>query len=293
MNTAAHEPASVRRIMEAYGSSSSPGPDLHCRVADQRGRSGADITPKSHDQIDKYGPPNTALGSRVVAQGEWILRHRNQALPTVRGVFRNNSQWGYTMDRLDTIPLELLDGRKLATSIVRLLKSSFWRQPPEAEFDESAHADRLSTITAPLTGRRREVFDQLRGRIEWDRLSRGLTHGDPIFDNVLFARDGSTILIDPIPSTPGLPDVIALDIGRIFQSCVGYERVTYELPAPDNVPLDIIISMTGLAHDDLIAALYFGIVHLLRSMVYVSARKAKHLLEECVDSLIGAATCRL
>ncbi len=279
--------------MEAYGLSSSPGPELHYRVPDQRGRSGADITPASEDQVVKYGPPNTTLGSRVVAQGEWILGHSNQALPEVRSVFRNSSQWGYTMDRLDTIPLELLDGRKLATSIVRLLQASFWREAPEVEFDESAHADRLSPITAPLTGRRRDVFDRLRARIEWDRLSRGLTHGDPIFDNVLFTRDGSMILIDPIPSTPGLPDVIALDIGRIFQSCVGYERVTYELPAPDNVPLDMVISMTRLAHDDLMAALYFGIVHLLRSMVYVSARKAKHLLEECVDSLIGAATCRL
>jgi hypothetical protein len=82
-------------------------------------------------------------------------------------------------------------------------------------------------------------------------------------------------------------------VGRVFQSCIGYERVTYGLRGPGNVPLDLVTVANALPEQDLIASFYFGIVHLLRAMVYVPTATATLLLDECVGRLIEEVTWRL
>ncbi|MBB5159608.1 hypothetical protein [Saccharopolyspora phatthalungensis] len=284
-----------RSILDLYGAAnlSDLGPDYLSHALEKRGNSGALITLMSDGLVRKTGQPDTVVGARVVSQGQWILQHSNPALPRVHDVFQDGSGWGYTMERLDTVPLELLDGRKLAAVMVQLLQDHFWCKPAEVEFDEAAHAERLAPIVQPLTGKDRTIFQQLYDRVEWDKLTTGLTHGDPVFQNVLFAPDCSMVLCDPILSTPALPDVIAVDVAHIFLSCVGYERLTYRLPGPGNIPLDSIASMAALTPEDLIASLYFAVMCVLRAMVYVSPETAKILLEECMGRLIGEAACHV
>ncbi|MFI7123106.1 hypothetical protein [Amycolatopsis sp. NPDC049868] len=285
----------MKTILNTYGNSNLPDTvtDYLSQTAAKRGNSGADIAITHDCHARKTGPPNTVLGARVVSQGQWIKRHSNPALPRVHDVFKTDTQWGYTMEILDTVPLELLDGQKLVAAMVQLLHDHFWHKPSEVEFDREAHEHRLAPITGPLSGREREIFYRLFEAIDWANLTGGLTHGDPVFQNVLFRQDSAIVLVDPIPATPGVPDLIAVDVAHIFMSCVGYERLTYDLPASIEVSLDSVASMASLTQADMIASLYFAVMSVLRAMVYVPTSTAKILLDECVGQLIGEATCHL
>ena len=51
-----------------------------------------------------------------------------------------------------------------------------------------------------------------------------LVHGDPTYENVM-KRPGSILLADPLPPQPYMPELAAVDVGKVLQSLLGYELV--------------------------------------------------------------------
>src|SRR5437588_835106 len=82
--------------------------------------------------------------------------------------------------------------------------------------------------------------------------------------------DGYTmelLLIDPIPATPAVPDLLCVDVGKMLQSAVGWESVRYQRPFRHGVS-DLTRCLT-LDEYEWEASSYWCGVHLLRTLPYV------------------------
>lgn len=242
-------------------------------VTTQRGSSGATFI------IGDWTVTKNGDG-RVGAQGKWMEEHPVPSLPQVYSVSDN----AYQMERLTQPPVHLMSTETTLEEIAVILQRDFWSQPAVVEFEYEAHTDRLAPL--PITNLTMKKLLLLYHRIDWSSLTPGLTHGDPILDNLMLRYTGELVLADPIPATPALPDLISVDIGRLLQSAVGYERVRYGLPGPENAGLDRLSFTWTLTKNDMTAALYFAAIHCLRSMVYVDGPTAQAISTHCLGSIL-------
>src|SRR6185369_14466399 len=139
--------------------------------------------------------------------------------PDVREIYHD----GYRMELLRSFNLEDLVTDRQGTCEISLdTLPTLWKNynfammPPD---DGLQHYDRLQH-SRYVTGLLRDVslsdyrrtLRRFCRRINWSQLRRGLTHGDPIFENLLYRQEIpsvtkiSWVLIDPIPACPALPD---------------------------------------------------------------------------------------
>lgn len=232
----------------------------------RRGSSGAVFSFTAHD-VTKMG--DGAVGERVASQGRWLSRHRSHVVPLVLQTFDN----GYRMERLATPPALMLDHRVVLEEMLMQLSVNVWTQPPEVPHEPHLTRDRIDLLLgrhAPDDTELVRRVRRIRDGVTWDELEACLTHGDPTFDNVMVREDtGELVLIDPLPATAAVPDLRAVDIGKILQSALGYERVRYRDEARQfgvsprtlraRVPLD----------NEWRAAVFWCAVHLLRALPYV------------------------
>jgi hypothetical protein len=264
-----------------------------------RGSSGAEIC-LLIDTVVKYDTTHT--GTRVRDQGIWLRRYvgtDTTSLPYVTEVHC----YGYTMERLNEceIPRSADEILKTCDRIIINLESIWSLERSKHRlrcFDGGEHKRYVRRLLRQV--KMTEYRDTLRdfgGRVNWRNLTVGLTHGDPIIDNVMErpiegSRTNRTkmVIIDPIPACDALPDVTAVDVGRVIQSAVGYEVLRY----PDGELREHIGVRRGVNHvinawqtgvfniDDVRAALLFSIIHMMRGV-----RTAYRVAPECVESLVN------
>jgi hypothetical protein len=219
---------------------------------------------------------------RVLEQGLWLERYNAPGLPAVYGTGELFGDDMYTMEKLDPVPIEYIDTRTLLSSIVDVLERDVWPNDARiSELDMDAHLARLAPLEKYMSEDQDSLLDSLLKSLDQSELEKHLTHGDPIMDNVML-RDGSIVLIDPIPSTPAIPDWRAVDVGRLLQSAVGYEHVRYDLHGPSAVDLRDITSMFCPNEEERAASLYWAAVHVLRSMAYVDETTVRALQKCCL-----------
>lgn len=224
-----------------------------------RGRSGA--------QTIVLGEKTIKVGNdRVGSQGEWIYNNYNTYLPRVYSFLENS----YVMETLNKFELKS-NKEDFVKEIIEILKYNFWNSPPDNYIDHSEHIKRLYDISYSFS-----IFDKMmkiKESINWEKLTYGKVHGDPILDNIMFRNN--IVIIDPIPSTKSIPDLISVDLGRILQSAMGYENDVYLDNRLDGCNLNFLNNM--FSKEDLYAAKYWCIFHFLRSAKYLKDEELKRV----------------
>lgn len=188
------------------------------------GQSGASFQPGIGVMI-KHG------NARVVEQGLWLRRHQEvRSLPQVHSV----GSAGYEMELLepytwtDDLPL----GARYAAYWWALRE--IWSRPQECHLNLNELSTKITFLVnkhyggQSATRLQRELLWRAK-RLRWGKLLIGLTHGDPTRENVMLRPEtGELVLIDPVPATPAVPSVLAVDFGKMLQSIVGWEAIRYE-----------------------------------------------------------------
>lgn len=265
-----------------------------------RGSSGAKITIEN-DHVRKIGTNGTE--GRVRGQGIWLRKYdESLCLPAVNEIYAN----GYLMEKLDEVPLSFSysDVLETCSEIIATLETHLWHREFEdvtrkivrwniesdfVDYDVRSRNHHRHYVVGLLKDTNmltlRKTMRRFEDSINWQHLRRGLTHGDPIIDNLMHRplpeHSKSTpqlVLIDPIPACPAIPDVLAVDVGRVIQSAVGYEAVRYGTVDDYDAYLTF-----GKTHDavnyvlndfmneeftlnDVRASIYFAIIHMLRGV---------------------------
>lgn len=94
-------------------------------------------------------------------------------------------------------------------------------------------------------------------------------HGDPTLDNLMERRGGGLCFIDPLPATPKMPALKAVDYGKMLQSCWGYEMLKGNHVHFRGNARDVsqrVLKMLDPVEADI--ACYFLCVHILRLIPY-------------------------
>lgn len=243
------------------------------------------------ETVRKYDVKRT--GTRVRDQGIWLSgRPGVERLPDVQRIFAD----GYEMERLRQVPLEeLVVERERWCVVIQDSLESIWirhknNKPlplfmtdeydcggpfvPFRPWQHGRYVTKLLRQTSLL--QHRHTMRRMSWTIKWRGLEPGLTHGDPILENLLF-RSNTPVLIDPIPACGALPDLRASDVGRIIQSAVGYERIRYNLRhvvdrwdarGPHYAIADVLNYWMEEKFDlnEARAAVYFSIIHTARGV---------------------------
>ena len=274
----------------------------------QTGSSGATLVFEK-DEVKKFDAPRT--GTRVRDQGIWLRNHTTIAsLPQVYRVLSN----GYEMELLKQPELEDLisDRANICQIILDNLQVGLWGFGLRGMGFEALNyynARQHRRYVAKLLNQaglaqHRKTLDRYAASIDWPSLQRALTHGDPIAENLLYRQDlpfakPSWVLIDPIPSCSALPDVEALDVGRVIQTAVGYERIRYNRREvadkwdahPPRVAVAEVLNMwldddRGFDLNEARAAVYFAAIHTARGVRTAPAEPIRHELQLLVGKLV-------
>lgn len=218
---------------------------------------------------------------RVVEQGKWIQSVNVPLLPQVERVGLDS----YAMVRLNR-KSPFVDSQIVMANIEMILDKFLWALDPRVTFDPARLNHKIdvilgkhSTTSAPLA--------KFSGAIDWDSLRVGLTHGNPTFGNVMFTDEGHIVLIDPMPATPEVPDMIAVDRGKMLVSTLGLEQMRYGSEFACYADPTLILQFAENENERL-ATIFWAIVHLLRyldrteemkrSQIWEMIEKAKELI---------------
>lgn len=219
----------------------------------------------------------TPTGAELLTQQAQYMRRVGAPFVPVRGILPGSYAmprlvpWVATSAKRDTVH-RLLDVRATA-------EQHLWRPTHRALPADWAkvHAHYM-----------RKLFKQHRlSDLLWDRFSRRLDlivqlgvhrnaeiiHGDLTLENTVTAPDSGDILfIDPLPNRPYIPNVRAVDLGKLLQSARGWE-IHKDNPGasiPWNVAEAESAVFGGYGAAMRYAARYWYTVHCVRLLRYVS-----------------------
>lgn len=226
----------------------------------QHGSSGAVVEIFEHHVI-KSG--QGVVGTRVIQQAQWLDRNRTSCLPVVFDVRPD----GYMMEHLEEVEPFTLNVADLDAIIGRLARG-VWHFEPEATFSPKLHLAKLDTLKPYASIDMLDFLLDARGAAFDTRQRWCLTHGDPTLDNVM-RRMGHFVITDPIPATHAVPDLWAVDLGKILQSLMGFEIARYGVSPHDPLEVKPQHLLDTLQEPDRIRAVYWCVVHLMRAMPYV------------------------
>jgi hypothetical protein len=209
------------------------------------------------------------IGERIRAQADYIRWLQSPYMPFVR----LKVPGGYVMDKL--YPYENQDRFHMTYVIADALANSVWLlDAPDVKFSPVTHRDyvrqRAREADVAMVG-----SDLLRTSlsINWSDLQYHAVHGDPTYDNLMARYRGSQmpVLIDPLPPylDGRMPNARAVDIGKILQSCYGYEDIKYRRNHKAEVYVPTLKRYTK-NDNEWLASLYFCAVHYLRLIPYQS-----------------------
>lgn len=217
-------------------------------------------------KVDNHAP------ERVVEQGQWLTLNAADHLPTVAKIMPR----GYAMEQLQPIRASDVD---LGT-VCEALELSVWSNAGAHDLDTSTTVEKVSLVLSKHAPHLLEYGADAVSRIQATRSC--LTHGDPTAENVMRRHDGTYVLIDPLPSTPAIPDDMAVDCGKILQSAHGWEDMKGEERSswqPDVVRLhfDVLTYEVGQL---------WCVVHFIRTLPYASEEVRARVIAK-LEELLG------
>lgn len=112
---------------------------------------------------------------------------------------------------------------------------------------------------------------EIEKHLRWNDLITCRTHGDPTWCNTLWSND-TLKLIDPIPATERIPDIRAVDLAKLLQSCMGWEGIMHGWPVTGYTDAWMWVCELCLDTNEWNATRYWCLIHLARLMPYVTNR---------------------
>ena len=216
--------------------------------------SGATLTVRKSAPIGK-------ARNRLFAQAEWLKQFDSLNIVKVLEITED----GYTMPYLE--PTLDVQPAGLAGRTIFILTRDVWCWP-------SMNTFKLSEFTKYVGSFGNVELEVFTSRMlpEILRQEFVMTHGDPTFENTL-SLDGEVVLVDPLPD-PALegrmPDVRAVDLGKILQSALGYEAIKRGLL--ESYILDLptwkTVRYTCRGPEEWDLARYFCALHIARFIPY-------------------------
>lgn len=230
-----------------------------------RGSSGAVIVSVGERLVRKV------RDDRVAAQGKYLRKLGGSHVPNVARVYHN----GYDMEMLSApSPLFSMSAEYLVDGYLEALQNGIWGEPM-VEMDHAEHLRKLTTITTASDVAMEDDYDTMfaiySDMIDWSSLEMSRTHGDPTFDNLMW-RGGELVIIDPIPPTLAVPDLLVVDLGKIMQSLVGFECVRYGGKAPRDTERARLMFKNRYDENTWSAVVYWCAFHLYRAVPYMPSR---------------------
>lgn len=218
-----------------------------------------------HDVAVKVG--DGEVGARIDAQADWLVRHASDGMMPV---LSHIGSIGYVMPYGDPWP-DFSDATRIFNTVVGLLQTHVWNR--DAEFVpniQDAVLCKFMSMHGRVDAVRMWELHTLIMSVTWMDLPQCLTHGDPTFCNALFIDVDKPVLCDPLPSViTRLPDVRAMDLGKLLQSCFGFESIVYGWRysvQPNAQWVRALCENENEWH----AAIACGALHVLRLLPYVS-----------------------
>ena len=165
--------------------------------------------------------PAGPVRNRLLAQATWLQRHKDPGIVRVTRTLLD----GYAMELLHTgdDAVYATDSRKV-DAIINILARCVWNRPaPVMEwphFKDYLAALDYRTDSKFLTSWLEEIHEL--------RVPMRDTHGDPTLENLLWRDRRVPVLVDPLPDAVlrgKMPPLRAVDLGKILQSALNYERV--------------------------------------------------------------------
>ncbi len=237
------------------------------------------------------------VGKRVETQGSYCRELGPAVCPHVPVIFRN----GYAMERLreytdfyDVCPNDYIE------DVVGALEDHVWSKKSYQLVDWNSHREYVRTRAVAFLGAEdyqavERAWESLNPSV--GRLRASLTHGDPTFDNMMLrprkGRMATPVIIDPLPPYENgeMPQLQAVDVGKIMQSLLGYEEVKYGASPwihPGTVKsrfAQLRKELNSTSHEWR-AAHWFLIAHLIRLIPYQPMEKreaCRELLRKALD----------
>lgn len=97
-----------------------------------------------------------------------------------------------------------------------------------------------------------------------------LIHGDCTLANVLYGSDGALRITDPLPPSEYIPPHATVDVGKLFQSAIGWENVAHGWPYYKSALVEPLLAGSPMNEMSGRRALFWLMIHLLRTRRYVS-----------------------
>lgn len=211
--------------------------------------------------------------NRLGDQARWLRQHASLGVPRVFEC-RDNS---YVMERLFPVPAAITSREHLLTDVVLQLRGHVWSRDPIVPYNAELTQAKITQLIKRfnLEGLWPSIY-RLHGAVRWARVDRVLTHGDPTLDNVMLRPNTFTsdvVLIDPVPATAAIPDLLVVDAGKILQSLLGFEEVIYGEQTPLHLrkmsPVHLHWNLFIGDENGWRATVFWAVVHLLRTLPYV------------------------
>ena len=212
------------------------------------------------DQVIKLG--EGSVGERIGQQAKWLKRYEAQGIMPIIEISSNAYAMPHCEDHIDGV-----DSRFVFEETVRLLQEYVWSYGPHINWDETRRRQLVFDKMCRTKMHKWEDMYDLFREITWMDLPVCLTHGDPTFCNTLWLNERHAwVLCDPIPSFE-LPDIRAIDLGKLLQSCFGFEQIMYgwKYSTPPN---PLWVNVLCDSHNEWKAAIFFGMLHIMRLLPY-------------------------
>lgn len=227
---------------------------------------------------------------RVGQQGNWLKQFDSydaSSLPTVYKVGPSC----YEMELLTDLPRDIVSVSRTLEKVIGLFFKQVWPIDfVHIPFNPDIHNLKLAQLFRLV--RKQQLLSteliKLQLDIDWGRLAPAITHGDPTFDNVMMrGSTGELVVIDPIPATPAVPDLRSVDLGKMLQSVMGFERIRYGEEMFDPGTIELIGSACS-NDNEWAATRYWCSVHLLRAIPYMPEEGMKRELEDLAFHVLRA-----
>lgn len=114
-----------------------------------------------------------------------------------------------------------------------------------------------------------------------------LIHGDPALSNLMQRQNGELVITDPMPRLPyrrEMPSRKEVDLGKLVQSAMGWERILGEQSSLPSMWQDVDVLMSMLPLSETKPALLWGAIHLARVAIRAKTKQNSRIERWATDS---------
>lgn len=241
-----------------------------------RGLSGAQFT------VWKRGPG-------CAEQGKYIQHLSPDVAPRTFSV----TEYGYEMELLSPYQDDDIDQTYALNRIMGMLVTHVWPHQPVVRHDPQWY-QRMWEWLGP---ERAYLYKYLDASYITNTAGIALPcriHGDPTVANLMRRPDGTLVLADPLPPGGKIPSMLEVDVGKMLQSALGWERaLRLDQPPALGSRFSDLQFLHMLGKESRRRAWLWCAIHLERAVPYLKARSRNRLATWAQDAARHVAATEL